>query len=277
MQNGRKPKKKTCLKTSVFFTSIFFDFGFDFGLQVEVPKSDTFVIFFKMGPSGVQEAPKWPQERPKRPQEASKTRFLEIWVFIFGGFGHHVGSFLEFFLDMFGLQVLHMSRFMCFFTFLTFLAWGGYSKAGVRGGVKPSPGLGLGLFGDPNPLYTPGGSVASADFLPQIKIFPLVSSRCCCCWSCCCCFCSCFCCCHRCYYRQGGSKNKGSSRSRSRSSSSSSSSSTIWMRPGGKYLFRWGIFYFPGTPWAWEPLFVFPNSHVHELVCNATNGNSQYS
>ena len=92
-----------------------------------------------------------------------------------------------------------------------------------------------------------------------IKFSPLVLSRCCCCWSCCCCcFCSCFCCCHGRYYRPCVSKNN-SSRSRSRSSSSSSSSSSIWMRPEGKFLFWVENFRFPGTAWAWESLFVFPN------------------
>ena len=76
-----------------------------------------------MGPSGAQEAPKSPQEGSKSPQED----FEGFWPSFLEVIGHHVGSFLEFSLDMFGLQVLHMSRFMCFFTFLTFLAWGGYS------------------------------------------------------------------------------------------------------------------------------------------------------
>ena len=107
-------------------------------------------------PRGPKRLPRASRRAPRGDFEGFGAQFLEV-------LGHCVGIFLEFALDMFGLQVLHMSRFMCFFTFLTFLAWGGYSKAEVRGGVKPSPGLGFGLFGDPNDLYTPGGSVASAD------------------------------------------------------------------------------------------------------------------
>ena len=94
-----------------------------------------------------------------------------------------------------------------------------------------------------------------------MKISPLVLSRCCCCWSWWCCCCSCFCCCPCFYYRPGGSSNGGSSRSRSGSRSSSSSSSSIWMRPGGKFLFGGGNFYFPGTPRAQVP-FVYSRSQA---------------
>ena len=38
----------------------------------------------------------------------------------------------KFLRNVFGLQVLHASCFTCFFTFLTFQAWGGYSKAAAE-------------------------------------------------------------------------------------------------------------------------------------------------
>ena len=122
------------LKFALVWGAVLVDFWLPFG-TLSTFHSGTFFglkndVFFMLCYASLQEAPRAAQEAPRASQEAPKRLqedFEGFWASFLEVLGHHVGSFLEFSLDMFGLQVLHMSRFMCFFTFLTFLAWGGYS------------------------------------------------------------------------------------------------------------------------------------------------------
>ena len=129
MQNRRKSMNKTCSKTSVFLTSTFFGFSLIL-LPKLASKFWSFFGFFRYGPlrgskrrlRGSKSAPRGPKRSPGKDFKGVLASFLEV-------LGRHVGSCLECSLDMFGLQVLHMSRFMCFCALLTFLARGGYSLA----------------------------------------------------------------------------------------------------------------------------------------------------
>ena len=90
--------------------SIFIDFGIDFGLENEAPQSDVF-IFFQSGaveaPRGVQEAFRRPQEGPKRAPRGSQEGPRRLP----GGSTRALGtSLFEFFLDIFGFEVLHLSQ-----------------------------------------------------------------------------------------------------------------------------------------------------------------------
>ena len=88
MQNQRKSMKKTCLKTSAFLTSIFFDFSSILAPKLKPRKQIPRSFFWILGPRDAQEAPRAPQEAPRGLQEGILKdfgfTFWEAFDIIFG-------------------------------------------------------------------------------------------------------------------------------------------------------------------------------------------------